>query len=98
MGINLFLFCFELSLGRKNYLTLQRSPHKYHVKVSHLGSHSGEYSNLLCCITSCSLKVCTAAFFPSALNNEIFTQGAISAVLTKCSTDQGFIPVNKNLW
>ncbi|KAM7394189.1 hypothetical protein PAMP_021002 [Pampus punctatissimus] len=24
--------------------------------------------------------------------------GAISAVLTKCSTDQGFIPVNKNLW
>ncbi|XP_047189793.1 heparan-alpha-glucosaminide N-acetyltransferase isoform X2 [Scophthalmus maximus] len=24
--------------------------------------------------------------------------GAISALLTKCSTDQGFIPVNKNLW
>uniref|UniRef100_A0A8C4IJP5 Heparan-alpha-glucosaminide N-acetyltransferase n=1 Tax=Dicentrarchus labrax TaxID=13489 RepID=A0A8C4IJP5_DICLA len=24
--------------------------------------------------------------------------GVISAVLTKCSTDQGFIPVNKNLW
>ncbi|XP_019955929.2 heparan-alpha-glucosaminide N-acetyltransferase isoform X1 [Paralichthys olivaceus] len=24
--------------------------------------------------------------------------GATSAVLTKCSTDQGFIPVNKNLW
>ncbi|XP_028258655.1 heparan-alpha-glucosaminide N-acetyltransferase [Parambassis ranga] len=24
--------------------------------------------------------------------------GIISAVLTKCSTDQGFIPVNKNLW
>ncbi|XP_067434510.1 heparan-alpha-glucosaminide N-acetyltransferase isoform X2 [Thunnus thynnus] len=24
--------------------------------------------------------------------------GALSAVLTKCSTDQGFIPVNKNLW
>ncbi|XP_030587027.1 heparan-alpha-glucosaminide N-acetyltransferase isoform X2 [Archocentrus centrarchus] len=24
--------------------------------------------------------------------------GAISAFLTKCSTDQGFIPVNKNLW
>ncbi|XP_035026455.2 heparan-alpha-glucosaminide N-acetyltransferase isoform X1 [Hippoglossus stenolepis] len=24
--------------------------------------------------------------------------GAISAILTKCSTDQGFIPVNKNLW
>ncbi|KAA8594883.1 hypothetical protein FQN60_012018 [Etheostoma spectabile] len=25
-------------------------------------------------------------------------QGVISAALTKCSTDQGFIPVNKNLW
>ncbi|KAF3852169.1 hypothetical protein F7725_005524 [Dissostichus mawsoni] len=25
-------------------------------------------------------------------------QGAISAALTKCSTDHGFIPVNKNLW
>uniref|UniRef100_A0A3P9HBB6 Heparan-alpha-glucosaminide N-acetyltransferase n=1 Tax=Oryzias latipes TaxID=8090 RepID=A0A3P9HBB6_ORYLA len=24
--------------------------------------------------------------------------GVISAVLTRCSTDQGFIPVNKNLW
>lgn len=24
--------------------------------------------------------------------------GVISAALTKCSTDQGFIPVNKNLW
>uniref|UniRef100_A0A8C6LK89 Heparan-alpha-glucosaminide N-acetyltransferase n=1 Tax=Nothobranchius furzeri TaxID=105023 RepID=A0A8C6LK89_NOTFU len=24
--------------------------------------------------------------------------GAISALLTKCSTDEGFIPVNKNLW
>ncbi|XP_068448039.1 heparan-alpha-glucosaminide N-acetyltransferase isoform X2 [Clinocottus analis] len=24
--------------------------------------------------------------------------GVISAILTKCSTDQGFIPVNKNLW
>ncbi|XP_030271040.1 heparan-alpha-glucosaminide N-acetyltransferase isoform X1 [Sparus aurata] len=24
--------------------------------------------------------------------------GVISAVLTKCSTDEGFIPVNKNLW
>ncbi|XP_041640360.1 heparan-alpha-glucosaminide N-acetyltransferase [Cheilinus undulatus] len=24
--------------------------------------------------------------------------GAISAALTRCSTDQGFIPVNKNLW
>uniref|UniRef100_A0A3B3YK49 Heparan-alpha-glucosaminide N-acetyltransferase catalytic domain-containing protein n=1 Tax=Poecilia mexicana TaxID=48701 RepID=A0A3B3YK49_9TELE len=24
--------------------------------------------------------------------------GAISAVLTECSTDKGFIPVNKNLW
>uniref|UniRef100_UPI00398F72A7 heparan-alpha-glucosaminide N-acetyltransferase isoform X2 n=1 Tax=Pristiophorus japonicus TaxID=55135 RepID=UPI00398F72A7 len=24
--------------------------------------------------------------------------GAISAILTKCSKDQGFIPVNKNLW
>ncbi|KAK5605734.1 hypothetical protein CRENBAI_006883 [Crenichthys baileyi] len=24
--------------------------------------------------------------------------GAISAVLTECSTDRGFIPVNKNLW
>ncbi|XP_026160123.1 heparan-alpha-glucosaminide N-acetyltransferase isoform X2 [Mastacembelus armatus] len=24
--------------------------------------------------------------------------GVVSAVLTKCSTDQGFIPVNKNLW
>ncbi|XP_023274896.1 heparan-alpha-glucosaminide N-acetyltransferase isoform X2 [Seriola lalandi dorsalis] len=24
--------------------------------------------------------------------------GAISALLTKCSTDQGFIPINKNLW
>ncbi|XP_029354860.1 heparan-alpha-glucosaminide N-acetyltransferase isoform X2 [Echeneis naucrates] len=27
-----------------------------------------------------------------------FVLGAISALLTKCSTDQGFIPVNKNLW
>ncbi|XP_047433945.1 heparan-alpha-glucosaminide N-acetyltransferase isoform X2 [Mugil cephalus] len=27
-----------------------------------------------------------------------FLLGIISAVLTKCSTDQGFIPVNKNLW
>ncbi|XP_058495659.1 heparan-alpha-glucosaminide N-acetyltransferase [Solea solea] len=27
-----------------------------------------------------------------------FFLGAISALLTKCSTDQGFIPVNKNLW
>ncbi|XP_037554208.1 heparan-alpha-glucosaminide N-acetyltransferase [Nematolebias whitei] len=27
-----------------------------------------------------------------------FFLGAISAVLTKCSSDQGFIPVNKNLW
>ncbi|KAI3353255.1 hypothetical protein L3Q82_019793 [Scortum barcoo] len=27
-----------------------------------------------------------------------FLLGVISAVLTKCSTDQGFIPVNKNLW
>uniref|UniRef100_A0A8D2LPQ5 Heparan-alpha-glucosaminide N-acetyltransferase n=2 Tax=Varanus komodoensis TaxID=61221 RepID=A0A8D2LPQ5_VARKO len=26
------------------------------------------------------------------------SNGAISAVLTKCSKDQGFIPVNKNLW
>uniref|UniRef100_A0A8D3C3S1 Heparan-alpha-glucosaminide N-acetyltransferase catalytic domain-containing protein n=1 Tax=Scophthalmus maximus TaxID=52904 RepID=A0A8D3C3S1_SCOMX len=26
------------------------------------------------------------------------SRGAISALLTKCSTDQGFIPVNKNLW
>ncbi|XP_056135896.1 heparan-alpha-glucosaminide N-acetyltransferase [Lampris incognitus] len=26
------------------------------------------------------------------------TLGIISAVLTKCSKDQGFIPVNKNLW
>ncbi|PWA32690.1 hypothetical protein CCH79_00012393, partial [Gambusia affinis] len=25
-------------------------------------------------------------------------QGAISVVLTECSTDKGFIPVNKNLW
>lgn len=25
-------------------------------------------------------------------------QGAISAVLTKCSTEEGIIPVNKNLW
>ncbi|RVE76175.1 hypothetical protein OJAV_G00007530 [Oryzias javanicus] len=24
--------------------------------------------------------------------------GVISAILTRCSTDQGFIPVNKNLW
>ncbi|TKS68112.1 Heparan-alpha-glucosaminide N-acetyltransferase [Collichthys lucidus] len=25
-------------------------------------------------------------------------QGVVSAALTKCSTDRGFIPVNKNLW
>ncbi|KAJ8411089.1 hypothetical protein AAFF_G00181240 [Aldrovandia affinis] len=27
-----------------------------------------------------------------------FVLGIISAILTKCSKDQGFIPVNKNLW
>ncbi|XP_041112929.1 heparan-alpha-glucosaminide N-acetyltransferase isoform X4 [Polyodon spathula] len=27
-----------------------------------------------------------------------FMLGGISAILTKCSRDQGFIPVNKNLW
>ncbi|XP_068176914.1 heparan-alpha-glucosaminide N-acetyltransferase isoform X2 [Antennarius striatus] len=27
-----------------------------------------------------------------------FILGVISTVLTKCSTDEGFIPVNKNLW
>lgn len=36
----------------------------------------------------------------SEVNNFVshHIQGVISAVLTKCSRDQGFIPVNKNLW
>lgn len=36
-----------ISPGRKNNLTLQRAPHKYHVKISHLGSLIGKQINLL---------------------------------------------------
>lgn len=31
------------------------------------------------------------------LSNFLF-QGIISAILTKCSKEEGFIPINKNLW
>lgn len=64
-------------------------------------------SSCTCCITSrFSLSVGEFLFtylFPllhSWVSNKVScnTQGIISAVLTKCSKDQGVIPVNKNLW
>lgn len=54
-------------------------------------------SSYTCCFTSRFLLTQSQCW---RVNNTVScnTQGIISAVLTKCSKDQGVIPVNKNLW
>lgn len=40
---------------------------------------------------------CVALVIYVNFSNFLF-QGIISAILTKCSKEEGFIPINKNLW
>lgn len=80
---------FKLSPGRKNSLAPQRCSSRCNIKVFNLGFRVGKFVDTCCIGTIWNLKW---------VIKRLWLQGIISAVLTSCSTNQGLIPINKNLW